>query len=431
MTANADSTPINKTRLRWSIRDLMIAMAFLCAFLAIMVYMGAANPFFWTCIFFSSVLTIQFWNALPRQKYVGCIVSICLVMFFQFNPLLLYFSVVMALNCFFHGTLIAFSKIADPISPKKTLFVSATMALVSFLIGVVLGIPGYLEYAKAAKKFQPVDISSRLAYEAKFETDKFRDHAINEMPATLSHSEFEFKFAENQTTNFRGQNTTLLAIHDGQVEMFVKSPGFGVGRFLEPTLNHVDQNNIQNLPFNGEGVVLPDVRWRSNDPFSDNANSYNQMHSHSLIDFAHPATLGIVIQPRIVVGNQPHAFQFPIQETSGEFLESRNLEFQSLELISLRRFDTPRVYVLDHLPRMDQLSGEDTPTRELTKFELSALETLQSAAAASQMEIVEQQTTDGLLMVGAVRAFDACLQCHNAKHGELLGAFTYRFQHIE
>ncbi len=408
----------------------MIAMAYLCAFLAIMAYMGVANPFFWVCIFFSSILTIQFWNCLPRQKYWRCIVSICVVIFFQFNPMFLYFSVVMALNCFFHGILVAFSKTAHPISPKKTLLVSATMALVSFLIGVVLGMPGYLEYAKAAKKFQPADISSRLTYEAKFETDEFHDHALDEMPASLSNSEIEFEFAENQTTGFRGQNTTLLAIHDGQVEMFVKSPGFGVGRFLQPTLNHVEQNNIQNLPFNGEGVVLPDLRWRFDDPLIGNANSYKQMHSHSLIDFAHPATLGIVTQPRIVVGNQPHAFQFPIQEMSGEFLESGNLELQSLELISLRRFDTPRVYVLDHLPRMDQLSGEDTPTRELTKFELSALETLQSPAAAPT-EIVKQQTTDGLLMVGAVRAFNACLQCHNAKHEELLGAFTYRFKHIE
>src|SRR5690606_28419911 len=57
-----------------------------------------------------------------------------------------------------------------------------------------------------------------------------------------------------------------------------------------------------------------------------------------------------------------------------------------LELVSLLKFDEPRVYVLDHLPRMDQLASNDAPTRKLDEFEAAAL-----AQLATEKDIVVEQ----------------------------------------
>ncbi len=52
------------------------------------------------------------------------------------------------------------------------------------------------------------------------------------------------------------------------------------------------------------------------------------------------------------------------------------LSLTRLELVSLLKFDEPRVYVLDCLPRMDQLPSDDVLTRALNEFEQSSLESL-------------------------------------------------------
>ena len=54
----------------------------------------------------------------------------------------------------------------------------------------------------------------------------------------------------------------------------------------------------------------------------------------------------------------------PPQNMGQDFLAKSKLKLNSLQLISLLRFEAPRAYVLDHLPRMDQLVAEDVPTRD-------------------------------------------------------------------
>jgi hypothetical protein len=96
---------------------------------------------------------------------------------------------------------------------------------------------------------------------------------------------------------------------------------------------------------------------------------------------------------------------------------------ERLELVSLLKFDEPRVYVLDHLPRMDQLSGDDVPTRPLDEFEADALPQLRTAE-----DIVIDDSAKPLRMLGSLRAADQCRDCHSVARGELLGAFTYFLQ---
>jgi len=62
------------------------------------------------------------------------------------------------------------------------------------------------------------------------------------------------------------------------------------------------------------------------------------------------------------------------------------------------------------------------PTRELTMAEQLALDALKQGS-----ELFVEQEGDGQRVVGAVRASDRCLRCHEgSRHGDVLGAFTYR-----
>ena len=157
-----------------------------------------------------------------------------------------------------------------------------------------------------------------------------------------------------------------------------------------------------------------------------------------------------MVEPKVSKGFLPHAFYQPpvkfkfsekFSETDklivGDFerQNSGTLRLKSLQLISLRRFESPKAYVLDHLPRMDQLSGADVETRKLNSFELVAIGKLESRTALLKSSIGGDEVSDIVLnrndseleMAGALRAMNACINCHSARRHELLGAFTYKF----
>ena len=93
-----------------------------------------------------------------------------------------------------------------------------------------------------------------------------------------------------------------------------------------------------------------------------------------------------------------------------------------MQLVSLLLHDEARVYVSDNLPDMEELSGADVETRGLDPFELDALIKLRNGEA-----IVTAATPNRLQMMGGLRATQDCMQCHNVKEDELLGAFSYEF----
>ena len=82
--------------------------------------------------------------------------------------------------------------------------------------------------------------------------------------------------------------------------------------------------------------------------------------------------------------------------------------------------DEDRRYVLDHLPRMDQLASEDVPTRPLDAFECESLKQLWTEA-----DLVISDDGNQIRMLGSLRAANQCLECHSVQRGELLGAFSY------
>ena len=92
-----------------------------------------------------------------------------------------------------------------------------------------------------------------------------------------------------------------------------------------------------------------------------------------------------------------------------------------LQLVSLLKFERPAVYVSNNLPRMDELKG--VPTRPLTPFEAKSLQSLREGD-----DIATETSGDRIRMVGSLRAGKQCLECHEVKRGDLLGAFSWELQ---
>lgn len=125
-----------------------------------------------------------------------------------------------------------------------------------------------------------------------------------------------------------------------------------------------------------------------------------------------------------IAGFLPHAF-YRLSRDEEKPVPFEPWTVERLELVSLLKFPEPRVYVLDHLPRMDELSAKNAPTRELDDFERAAMEQLRT----TEDVVVDAQQPE-VRMLGALRASSKCLECHNVPRGALLGAFSYRLRPV-
>ena len=229
----------------------------------------------------------------------------------------------------------------------------------------------------------------------------------------------------------------LANVHDIYEDQFVRAFGFGVRRMIAPSKQSLLLPPLEDIPFRSTGWqsrAAEDLQHQFNfNPWSivdtpefdspqENARPQNleSMYRNSVRDFLHPTGFGYTETWQQAIGFVPHAAHQPIdpRESSGRQLES-------VELITLIRFDQPRAFVLDHLPRMDQLQGDQVPTRPLDSFELAAIEQLRY-----ERDIVMDTGSSQTQMVGSLRAHDACLTCHTTTRGTLLGALSYRFSHL-
>jgi hypothetical protein len=97
---------------------------------------------------------------------------------------------------------------------------------------------------------------------------------------------------------------------------------------------------------------------------------------------------------------------------------------ESIELIGLLQQPQPTVYMP---ARHDLGLALSTGRRAPTTFETSAL-----ASFRTGRDLVSETSPGTLRCIGAVRAADTCLRCHeDKKTGDLLGAFTYRLKALQ
>lgn len=107
-------------------------------------------------------------------------------------------------------------------------------------------------------------------------------------------------------------------------------------------------------------------------------------------------------------------------------LDSQRLRVEDVQLIGIAKHDPPVVYPGGFLKFQhgdkDQAFLSQAAQRPVDVQEQRILASLQKGE-----EVVSKAHAGGVAAFGAIRATEACLQCHQSKQvGDLLGAFVYR-----
>ena len=400
-------------------------MAYASILTAVTVYFGLdSSPFLAFFLFFSLLMTASLGFSHSRVLPVIGVASFFGVAFFSI-PLLA--------NCVMHAGLILFEKFRHRRISKKTAVHYSMICLLLSIAGVIVfGLGPYRELMRIREQIPEQNLAKRLDYEV--------DHVRSQDTPRVWHrltdhwKDFELTLLGDLGTWPEARNHYLRQIHDQRVDSLVKSQGFGVGQI---SLFHEYDGahdgilpDLQNVPFRGknnqdnpapqtfdEGNYWITPQWRPGRGPLD-------FHFSGLIDFLNTTTYGLMVEPRKTIGFESHGFHFSAEPVN---YQNQTLLLTTLQLVSLRRFGKPRVYVLGHLPRMDQLSKPDVVTRRLNEFESRSLKIIQDNNTDVELEFVNHK----LVMLGSIRAVQPCLDCHTAKRGELLGAFSYQFDQIQ
>jgi hypothetical protein len=273
-----------------------------------------------------------------------------------------------------------------------------------------------LKYEAAAKKAAP----PRLTAEAR-----------KRLEAT------EKGFNAQQSWSVRAKSLQML--HSGEVENFISREGFGRERMPVPSPRYLEfpptppiafapapsaslgQDDAPRVALSGKGTTPAGTPG-----LFPSTNLLMQFHDNGRFDFYNVEGLGHVKDRDHVAGFQPHQFRYTATAVdlrggragpAAPPAKERWL-IQRLELVSLLKHEKPAVYVSRHLPRMQEL--KKAPTRPLDDFEGQALQALQEGE-----DLQAEATPNHIRMLGSIRAARQCLDCHEVKRGELLGAFSY------
>ncbi|MCA9266035.1 MAG: hypothetical protein KDA60_19380, partial [Planctomycetales bacterium] len=375
---------------------------------------GPTSPPLWAAIVFATVMGGVFTWVTHRERswhaygaltvglmLIGCMFPFLWWLFPFFSCLLLAFI----------GVPLA---VIEP-SWRKSVLVATIVP--SIVIGGVLwqGTARQRRMEAWRGQFPVESLDSRLGYEDV--------HEKVEPPELSGRVEAELRTSEGRSTprsNLR--SFTLERLHTEASHRFAITQGFGVSRMPSLTERALASHSIYDVTLREprhegqyrESEYHDETVWEF-DRRGSTGNELADLHWFGADDFLHPAAWGYVDGRRRVSGFLPHAFHQrpPVRRDA--------YVIGQLNLVSLLRFETPRVYLSGQLPRMDQLSSQETPTRALDAFETEAIGSLHGAT-----DVVIDYQGRQIRMLGALRADSRCLECHQVARGELLGAFTYR-----
>jgi hypothetical protein len=403
--------------MRFSLRDLMLFVAFAAAIAWCAAQVGFDNGWFWSAVGVCTAMSVA-WVHLarreePRRRGWSATIP---VLSFSF----LFASIVIFADA-------AFLSIAGVVMRGRSrprVRTLCSVCMVSGLVALGLGVtPGVVQMRKLdaeVRELPTVSLVHRLQYEKPTALTGTRVKFIAGESVAIELSSMEHSFDERSE-----RKRQFERLHNREYVQFVQSAGFGLAR-MRP-LHYRDSLRrppLSDIAFNaGVYKCAPTEQgyWRRGF-MPQRSNAIEQLHIVSRNDFLDPDGFGVAIEPPLrVTGFVEHGFHY--SPTNGMDLATP-WTIRRLELVSLLKFDTPRVYVLDHLPRMDQLSSDDAPTRPLDAFETEAL-----AKLWRDEDVVVKNDGDDYRMLGSLRAAKQCLDCHSVQRGELLGAFTYSLRH--
>jgi hypothetical protein len=398
--------------MQFSLKDLLVVVAFVAVISWCVGQIGLDNASLWIVLIAMAGTGAAFISAARRQegRWLAPLMPVMLFVPCFLGVISPAVSLLAAL-LFLGG--VVFLTLGRPSARVVSAFVMVCMA--ASLVVDAREVRGRVQKLEALRReFPIVSLVGRLDYERPDEQDDSEraDEPINvELLGRLD--AFEEDLEKN---NHRSWD--LQAIHNRQHEKFIRSMGFGVLRMRTIRPESIQRPPLRDIAFAETPIPRPKRfdDWSSM-LWADDSNTVYRLHEVSRNDFFDPNGFGGVVEPKRAAGFIEHAMH--ISPRQG--LEDRDAWLiDRLELVSLLKFDEPRVYVLDHLPRMDQLSSDDVLTRALDEFEKESLEKLRT-----EEDLVVREEDGVHRMLGSLRAAKQCLECHSVDRGELLGAFSY------
>lgn len=310
---------------------------------------------------------------------------------------------------------------------KPTGVIVATTATIAVVFFLLIRIPQkeLQDRRELREKYPLVSIAPRLAYEQKFvaEAQEPQDEI-----ALSPEAQKNLNILENRSSPLsRGRAWTLASVHNRAADEFVRARGFGPVRMLHVNPKKVELPESQPIRLpersepaydTGEEPLLPLAKF----PAAQRKQAFVAMHRAGQEEFLDPDRMGFVKDLDHVAGFEPHQFQ-QLPKLRDRSRPRTEWQITRLELVSLLKHDTPVAYVSEHLPQMNEL--RDAPTRLLDAFERSALERLRA-----DEDLVIDEATSQIRMLGSLRSGKDCTQCHAVKRGALLGAFSYELTPI-
>lgn len=281
-------------------------------------------------------------------------------------------------------------------------------------------------------------------------------HAVDATPAKVTaEAENELKEYEKRTDrSYREiRDFRLSSLHLETLTEFAESVGFGDDRLWYSVSQGSHRLTSDDPPpiLIGDSTAATVRGWAMTEEQPDPTQllMLPDLHRTSFFDFVDPERLGIVLLSRnltktvtwtananrvtqevqdwskvpadsalrpLSVGHTEHSMSARVKTQFEKHLTEWQLS--KLELVSLLKSPTPRVYLSRNLPNMKELAN--ARTRELNKFEAESLAKLRSG----EHLLIESDHAE-IRMLGSVRAASQCVDCHSVKRGTLLGAFSY------
>jgi hypothetical protein len=301
--------------------------------------------------------------------------------------------------------------VLPPQGTRRTTEIVLTCAMLGFVAGTVSGLGEARDVRALREKYPKVSLASRLEYETR--------STPRPMPTLDANVAAALDGREAPGGTYGSRRWRLERIHNEQYERFVRTLGFGVFRMTVIRSESLRRPPLRDIAFNdaAQDNVGDDWLWEAAQR-TLRGQSAVDLHQAAQNDFLDPDGFGAVFgSASSVAGFIEHAFH---RHPTQSLVQPAAFSIDRLELVSLLKFDEPRVYVHDHLPRRDQLSREGIPTRPLDDFELKALAELRISE-----DVVTADHGENIRMLGSLRASKQCLECHSIQRGELLGAFSY------
>lgn len=199
---------------------------------------------------------------------------------------------------------------------------------------------------------------------------------------------------------------SIANYHGAAVRAFIDTPGFGRGRMIR-TVSQLEETYVHFSPGELEAgeppVDVPDLA---------------KAHQNGPRVFAPDARKEAASLPQSVLSFH---YDQPTQRWRPD----------NVNLLAVVDHEQPIVYLTSKLRlaeqpgKKEQVVDKSSYTRGLDFFEIAGLEKL-----AVGEELYIRTKENHLRVLGALRADTSCLKCHEARVGELFGAFTYTLSKV-